>query len=239
MISLISAFVSSGQLSQILLTPPDDDPGRFALVAERLSTPLVGDILDSLGRTQQFLPPAIKPLRPGLDVVGRAMPVVTTEVSGPQPRAFGLLTEALDQLQPGEVYLVDGGGAPCAAWGEILTETARMRGAVGAVVHGYHRDTPKVLAREWPVFSHGAFAQDASVRSAVTAYRVGIEIGGVAIEPGDLVVGDVDGVVIVPRDVEDEVLTRALEKASTENAVLAAIRAGMSSSAAYDEYGVL
>jgi regulator of RNase E activity RraA len=216
----------------------DDDEKRFALVAERLSTPLVGDILDGLGQTHRFLPPAIAPLHANAVIVGRAMPVVATQVSGPQVRPFGLLTVALDQLQPGEVYLVDGGGAPCAAWGEILTETARMRGAVGAVIHGYHRDTPK-LPQDWPIFSRGPFAQDSSVRSAVTAYRVGIEIGGVAIEPGDLVVGDVDGVVIVPREIEDDVLARALDKASAENVVLAAIHAGMSSTAAFEQYRVL
>lgn len=231
--------MSSGQSSQTLLTLPNDDGERFALVAGRLSTPVVGDILDSLGRMHQFLPPSIRPLRSGLDVVGRAMPVRAVEVTGPQRRPFGLLMEALDQLEPGEVYLVDGGGAACAAWGEILAETARMRGAVGAVVHGYHRDTQKLFAHEWPVFSHGSFAQDASVRSSVVAYRVHVEICGVAIAPGDLVIGDVDGVVIVPREIEDDVLARALEKASVENAVLAAIRAGMSSTAAYEQYGVL
>jgi 4-hydroxy-4-methyl-2-oxoglutarate aldolase len=226
-------------LLQIHPTLPDDDAERFALVAERLYTAVIGDILDGLGCTHQFLPPAIRPLRADLGVVGRAMPVLTAEAMGPQGRPFGLLTDALDQLQPGEVYVVDGGGVPCAAWGEILTATARMRGASGAVIHGYHRDTRAVLAQEWPVFSHGPFAQDSRVRSAVVAYREAIEIGGVAVEPGDLVVGDVDGVVIVPRAIEDDVLIRALEKASAENTVLGAIDAGMSSTAAFEQFGVL
>lgn len=219
--------------------PPDNDADRFALVAERLHTAVIGDVLDSIGRMRQFLPPAVRPLQSGVGVVGRAMPVLAAEVAGPQPRPFGLLTDALDQLQSGEVYVVDGGGARCAAWGEILTATARMRGAVGAVIHGYHRDTRAVLAQSWPVFSHGPFAQDSRLRSAVVAYRVGIEIGGVAIEPGDLVVGDVDGVVIVPRALEDDVLMLALEKANAENTVLAGISAGMSSTAAFERYGVL
>jgi 4-hydroxy-4-methyl-2-oxoglutarate aldolase len=231
--------VTYEQLSQTPPTLPDDDAERFALVAERLYTAVVGDILDAVGRTHQFLPPQIVPLRPEMVVVGRAMPVLVAEVYGPQVRPFGLLTEALDQLQPGEVYVAHGGGAPCAAWGEILTATARMRGAAGAVLHGYHRDTPKVLAQDWPVFSHGPFGQDASVRSSVIGYRTGIEIAGVRVEPGDLVVGDVDGVVIVPRAVEDEVLGRALEKASAENTVLDAILRGRSSSDAFAQYGVL
>jgi regulator of RNase E activity RraA len=167
------------------------------------------------------------------------MPVLVAQVCGAQPRPYGALTEALDQLQPGEVWVAHGGGARCAAWGEILTATARARGAAGAVLHGYHRDTPKVLAQDWPVFSHGAFGADAGVRSSVIAYRVPIEIGDVRIEPGDLLVGDVDGVVVVPRALEEEVLERALEKASAENTVLTAIRDGMSSTDAFAKYGVL
>lgn len=186
-----------------------------------------------------MLPPEIAPLRPEMVVVGRAMPVLVVAVHGPQARPFGLLTEALDQLASGEVYLAHGGGIPCAAWGEILTVTAKSRGAAGAVLHGYHRDTTKVLAQGWPVFSHGAYAQDSAVRSSVVAYRVPVELGGVSIEPGCLVFGDVDGVVILPRELEDEVLERALEKVSAESRVLESIRAGLSSTAAFERYGVL
>lgn len=218
---------------------PSGDAERFELVASRLYTAVLGDILDTLGRMHQLLPPEISPLRPEMVVVGRAMPVVVAGVYGPQPRPFGLLTDALDQLNPGDVYVSHGGGVPAAAWGEILTETAKIRGATGAVIHGYHRDTAKVLAQAWPVFSHGAYAQDSSVRTSVVGYRVPIEIGGVSIRPGDLVVGDVDGVVIIPHELENEVLERAFAKASAENVVLDAIRQGLSSTAAFERYGVL
>lgn len=221
------------------ITLPTDDFTRFEVIRTRLYTPVIGDVLDLLGRNHQFLPPGILPLRPELGVVGRAMPVLVSPVYGPQPKPFGLLTEALDQLEPGDVYVANGAGVPAAAWGEILTQTARLRGATGAVLDGFHRDTPQVLAQNWPVFSRGAFAQDSSIRTAVTGFRLSIEIGGVAIAPGDLVVGDRDGVLVVPREVEDEVLERALTKASTENLVLAAIRDGMSSTEAFARFGVL
>lgn len=230
------SFVKSFATTPLL---PAADAERFELVTGRLYTPVIGDVLDALGRTQQFLPAEIRPLRSEMVVVGRAMPVLVAAVSGPQAQPFGRLTEALDQLQPGEVYVAHGGGVPCAAWGEILTATARTRGATGAVLHGYHRDTWKVLAQDWPVFSHGAYGQDASVRSVVTDVRVRIEIEGVVVEPGDLIIGDVDGVVVVPRELEDEVLERALEKASTENVVLEAIRNGLSSTEAFARHGVL
>lgn len=218
---------------------PDDDAERFALIRELLYTPVLGDVLDSLGHTHQFLPPGVVGLRSHMTIVGRAMPVVVRPVWGPQAKPFGLMTEALDQLDPGEVYVAPGAGIPAAAWGEIMTATARTRGAVGAVIDGYHRDTPNVLSQDWPVFSRGAYAQDSSVRSAVADYRVPVEIGGVTIKPGDLLFADVDGVLIVPADVEEEAVRRAVEKASTEKVVLNAILDGMSSTEAFARYGVL
>jgi 4-hydroxy-4-methyl-2-oxoglutarate aldolase len=172
-------------------------------------------------------------------VVGRAMPVLMIDVHGPQKNPFGLLTEALDDLKPGEVYLTGGGAMRCAYWGELLTATARTRGAVGAVVDGFHRDTPKVLEQNWPVFSRGRFAQDSSVRTAVADFRCPIEIGGVWVEPGDLVFGDLDGVVIVPRAVEAEVITRAVEKARGEKVVRKAIESGMTATDAFKKFGIL
>lgn len=212
---------------------------RFNLIKEVLYTPVVGDILDGLGLYHQFLPQPIQPALVEMKLVGRAMPVVMIDVHGPQKKPFGFLTEALDQLEPGEIYLASGGDMRCAYWGELLTATARTRGAHGAVVNGFHRDTPQMLAQNWPVFSRGRFAQDSSVRTQVTNFRCPIEIGGVWVEPGDLIFGDLDGVVVVPRRVEDEVIEQALEKAKKENVVRKAIEAGMSSTAALKKYRVL
>ncbi|WP_152364498.1 RraA family protein [Microlunatus speluncae] len=220
-------------------TPPRGDAERLALITERLYTPVLGDVLDTLGRLHQFLPAGIRALRPEMKVAGRAMPVLTRDVFGRGERPFGRLTEALDQLAAGEVYLGVTGRSEAACWGEILTATARMRGAAGAVLDGHHRDTPAVLAQDFPVFSRGSYALDSGPRTAVVDYRVPVELGSVRIEPGDLVVGDVDGVVIIPRDVEDEVLERALQKASAENLVRREIEAGMSATDAFAKYGVL
>lgn len=216
----------------------DKDDELFRLMKERLYSPVIGDILDGLGRRHQMLPREIQPLTTSMKVVGRAMPVLMCDVFGEQEKPFGLLTEALDQIEPGEVY-VGAGASSSAVWGEILTATARTRGGVGAVVHGPHRDTPRVLEQDWPVFSTGRFAQDSRVRTYVQAYRVPIEVGGVWIEPGDLLFGDLDGVVVVPKEHEREVIDRALEKASAENLVRKEIENGMSSTDAFRKYGVL
>ena len=127
----------------------------------------------------------------------------------------------------------------CAYWGELLTATARTRKGVGAVVDGWHRDTPQVLAQDWPVFSRGCYAQDSSVRTQVVDYRCPLEIGQVRVESGDLIFGDIDGVLVIPRKVAKEVLEKALEKAATEKTVRKAIEGGMTCTEAFRVYGVL
>lgn len=215
------------------------DSELFALCTRELYTPVVGDILDDLGCTHQFLPQPIQPLREEMKLAGRAMPVVMIDVFGKQKKPFGLLTEALDQLEPGEIYLASGGDMRCAYWGEILTATAKKRGAVGAVINGFHRDTPKVLEQNWPVFTRGRFAQDSAVRTQVVDFRCQIEIGQVTVQPGELIFADLDGVVVIPKRVEAETIKRALAKARGEKLVRKEIEAGMSSTAAFKKYGIL
>ncbi|EPR75454.1 demethylmenaquinone methyltransferase [Leifsonia rubra CMS 76R] len=215
------------------------DAQLFEIIRTQLNTAVLGDILDGLGRTRQFLPPEIRPLLPEMRLAGRAMPSIVSDVHGPQKKPFGLLTEALDQLEPGEVYISPRIVQPVATWGEILTAASQQRGAVGAVVDGYYRDTAQVLERKFPVFGWGSYGQDSSVRSIVADYRVPVQVGGVLVAPGSLLVGDIDGVLVIPREVEAEVIEAALVKVSTENVVCQAIDAGLSATDAFARYGVL
>lgn len=208
-------------------------------IKRELYTPVVGDILDTMGLYHQFLPQAVRPLDNSMKVAGFAMPVLMIDVYGEQEKPFGLLTEALDDLQENEVYIANGGTMRCAYWGELLTATARTRKAVGAVVNGWHRDTPQVLEQNWPVFSRGCYAQDSSVRTQVVNYRCPIEIGEVWINPGDLVFGDVDGVIIVPKEHIEYVIEKALEKSREEKVVRKAIEDGMTATAAFAKFGIL
>ena len=106
-------------------TPCSSETELFGLVKSQLYTPVVGDILDRMGFTHQFLPQSIQPLLTEMKLVGRAMPTLMIDVHGPQKKPFGKLTEALDQLEPGDIFLASGGDMRCAYWGEILTATAR------------------------------------------------------------------------------------------------------------------
>lgn len=217
----------------------NNDKELYSLMKKELYSPVIGDILDSLGLYHQTLPQAVQPIRESDVLIGRAMPVLQIDVHGPQKKPFGYLTEALDQLEENEVYIASGGDMRCAYWGDILTTTARLRGAAGAVINGFHRDTPQVMKHNWPIFSRGRYSQDSSVRTQVADFRCPIEIEGVWIEPGDLVFGDIDGVIIIPKKYEKEVIIKSLEKVRSENIVVKEILKGMSSTEAYAKYGVL
>ncbi len=211
----------------------------FDVMKEKLYTPVVGDILDGMGYMHQFLPPYIRPMKDEMKIAGKAMTVLMIDVFGPQEKPFGRLCECLDQIQENEIYICTGGTKRCAYWGELLTATAKTRGGNGAVIDGYHRDTPKVLEQNWPVFSTGCYAQDSSVRTQVVDYRCQIEIGQVTINDGDYIFGDVDGVVIIPKEVAPQVIEEALEKASKEKGLRKAVEGGMPVTKAFEIFGVL
>ncbi len=211
----------------------------FEIMKEKLYTPVVGDILDAKGYMHQFLPQNIRPLRDDMKIAGKAMTVLMIDVFGEQKKPFGRLCECLDQIQPNEIYIATGGTKRCAYWGELLTATAKTRGGNGAIVDGWHRDTPQVLEQNWPVFSTGCYAQDSSVRTQVVDFRCQIEIGQVTIHDGDYIFGDVDGVIIIPKEIAQEVVEEALEKASKEKGLRKAVEGGMPVTEAFEKFGVL
>ena len=225
-----------------------DDDELFQLMKTRLFPAVVGDILDTMGLLRQFLPAGIRPVERSMVIAGRAMPVLEAnyfaqaEPDGKSPLSrapFGLMFQALDDLKRNEVYVATGCAPQFALWGGLMTTRAQHLKAAGAVLDGYSRDTREVLELGLPVFSLGGYAQDQGPRGKVVDYRVAIEIQGVRIRPGDIVYGDQDGVLIVPREAEVEAFTRALEKASTESAVRKAIQAGMSTVEAFATFGVM
>jgi 4-hydroxy-4-methyl-2-oxoglutarate aldolase len=216
-----------------------DDEELFDTMRRKLFTAVIGDVMDKLGLLHQFLPPSIRPLRDDMVVLGRAMPVLEVDSVNPPVKPFGLMLEALDDLRAGEVYLAVGGTPNYALWGELMSTRAMKLGATGAVMTGYSRDTPGILALGFPTFSMGRYAQDQGPRGEVVDFRVSVRIGEVAIEPGDIIFGDIDGVIAIPQRAEAEVLALALEKAEKENLVRTAIENGMSTVQAFATFGVM
>jgi regulator of RNase E activity RraA len=225
-----------------------DDATIFALLRTELFTAVVGDVLDVMGHRRQFLPAGIAPLVPQSKLAGRAMPVLEADVfddgaaasAGPLgQKPFGLMLEALDDLKPDEVYIATGASLRFALWGGLMSTRATHLRAGGAVLDGYVRDADDIERLGFPVFSRGLYAQDQAPRGKVIDYRVPIEIAGIRIMPGDLLFGDREGVLVIPREAEQEAIGRAVEKLRTESAVAVAIRQGMSACDAFVHFGVM
>ena len=223
-----------------------NDAELFALMKEELFTAVVGDIMDTMDLTHQFLPPEIHPIQRDTVLVGRAMTVLEAACAGVyiarggNNQPFGLMFEALDSLCEGEIYVCTGGSPSYAHWGELMSTRAQHLKAAGAVVDGYLRDTKGILKLGFPAFAWGSYAQDQGVRGRVIDYRCPLEFPNkTRVESGDLLFGDIDGVVAVPRRYETEVIEKALEKVRGENEVAKAIRAGMSTVEAFAKYGIM
>lgn len=223
------------------------DDELFDLIENELFVAVIGDILDGLGFMQQFLPAEIRPIRDDMQLLGRAMTVLTVDYPGGEVDGqtewsgmpYGLLFRALDDLKRNEVYVSAGASPEYSMWGELMTTRAQHLGARGAVLDGYSRDTDGVLALDFPTFSLGGYAPDSGPRSRVLDYRIPVQIGQVRISPGELIIGDRDGVLVIPQEAEEEAISRALEKARTENLVRVAIEKGMSAEEAFNTFGVL
>ena len=224
------------------------DRELFALAKRELFPALVGDILDKLGFLHQFLPQSLKPIDPAMIVIGRAMPVLEADVVDEtdettwnplMKKPFGLMFEALDSLAENEVYVCSGASPRYALWGGLMSARAIALKAAGAVTNGFHRDTNDILRLQFPTFSLGSYAQDQGPRGLVLDYRTPIEWDGIRIAPGDIIYGDRDGVLVIPREAEHDAFMGAFEKVRGEKDVLRALESGMSTVEAFEVFGIM
>ena len=210
------------------------------LVAGRLSTAVVSDILDDLGHREHVLDPAIRPLGDARVIAGWANPFVVAEVDELPADPYTGEIAAMDDIAPGDVVLIAAGGsARAACWGELFSTAARARGARGTLIDGYCRDAQVIAALGYPVWCRGLLPLDVKGRLAVSAWREPPDNGGLPVRPGDLVVADADGAVVVPARLTAEAVGRALDKVSKENRVREALTEGSTLRSAYDRFGVL
>lgn len=224
-----------------------NDKELFTLMKTYLYTAVVGDIMDEMGLQNQFLPQRIRPLKENMILVGRAMAVLESDLvsdgCGTHNPAlggsFGLMLDALDDLKEDEVYVCSGSSDTYALVGELMATRAKQLKAAGFAVNGFIRDTLGILDLEIPTFSYGSYAQDQAPRGKVLDYRVPILVGQVRVNPGDIIFGDIDGVLAIPQAQEKEIIQRAYEKATGEKTVGEAIKAGMSAKAAFEKYGIM
>ncbi len=190
--------------------------------AARLDTPTLSDALDKLGIVGQCY--KIKPRSSDFRMAGRAW----TLKYGPAANPPGTVGDFIDDVAPGSVIVLDNNGREDATvWGDILTEIAHRRGIAGTVINGINRDTHLCLSLGYPVFSLDNWMRTGKDRVQVEATGIPVNIGGARVTPGDILKGDTDGVVVIPKEYEDRVLDAAEEIEAAENKIREAARSGL------------
>jgi 4-hydroxy-4-methyl-2-oxoglutarate aldolase len=216
-------------------------PSDLKLVERLAAIPYTGaisDILDELGLTAQVLPHQIQAIERGQTLAGRALTILGEPTSSADPEViFVPFLKMLGDVKPGHVLVSQPNDNLAAHIGELSSETAQFRGARGAVIDGGARDTDYIHKLRFPVFARYTTPSDIVGRWRLVAYDVPIQIGGVKIEPGDYVVGDRDGVVVIPQQAAEEVVSRAEQVVQTENLVRKAILEGVHPLQAYRQFG--
>ena len=208
----------------------------------KLYTAVISDTLDGMGILSQALPPSVRPLDESLVLCGRArtglyMPVYhDDEALDVYEHEIALV----DDLRPGDVAVFScAGNSRIAPWGELLSTAACARGAHGCVTDGLVRDVRMIREMGFPVFAGGIGPLDTKSRAKMMMADVPSEIGDAKISPGDIIFGDVDGVVAIPDAVASEVLAVAMQKVMEENNVRDELAAGAKLKDVFDKYGLL
>ncbi len=209
--------------------------GRFSA----LYTGALTDVLDRQGYLQQTLPPELLPLRPGMRLAGPAYPILGRPHPGHDyDTSIRKILEMLGSVTPGSVAVYQTNDRASAHLGELSVISLASRGCAGAVIDGGARDADYILREGFPVFSRYVTPQDCVPRWELLAHGdVTVVIGGVRIAPGDWIVGDVDGIVVVPGERIEEILAEAEAKVATENEIRDAVRAGTLPLDAYERFG--
>lgn len=220
-----------------------DEPAVFRQLPgdERLSTAVISDSLDSLGLRHQVLQATITPLVAGSRAFGRAStalfePSYVDPPEGPYDDAIAFI----DALVEGEIAVfATGANMSTAYWGELFSAAALGRRAAGMITDGAIRDTPKIKELGFACFSAGCRPIDFRARMAISGVHQRVQLAGVVIDHGDLVLADDDGVVVIPSEMETQVLDRARARTRSESAVLVDLQAGATLRAVWDHYRVL
>ena len=217
------------------------DPERFAVIRQKLYTPVLSDTLDALGFRQQAMRHDIRPLHPDFVVVGRARTLLWMNTYEPvRPNPYVNEIKAIDSLKPGDVSIHSTDYSwNIAPWGELLSTASRMRGSAGTIVDALVRDVKQIIAMGFPVFARGIKPLDSCGRGFVADIDVPVVCGEVLVRPGELIVGDYDGIVVIPREVEDEALAKALAKVDGENHTRDELLQGRLLGEVYEKYGIL
>ncbi|MDP6903331.1 MAG: RraA family protein [Verrucomicrobiota bacterium] len=207
---------------------------------ETFYTAVVADVLDSLGYRNQTLSADIKAMTPANKVSGRVFTAKAKSVSAIPDEPYKLEMAAIDSMNSGDVLVVDADhNRQCAFWGELLSTACQAKGVRGIVMSACTRDLWALNEFEFPVFGIGRTPADSKGRIDVTQFGEPINIDGVETKNGDYILGDIDGVVIIPENMVDKTIQLANEKVNEENTLRADLSCGMPVAEAFQKHGIL
>ena len=210
------------------------------MMREKLYAAVVSDALDALGYRKQSPKIPLLPQTSEDVLIGRCKTTLWEDIDFEDPCPYELELLAIDSCQPDDVMICAAQGSTrSGVWGELLSTAAKNRGCVGAIIHGSIRDTAKIKALGFTVYATGRSVYDSMNRQRVMSIDEPVKIEGVTFCAGDLVIADSDGVVVVPREIENQAIKKAWEKVNEENITRDAITNGLSVTEAYKKYGVL
>jgi regulator of RNase E activity RraA len=218
----------------------ETDLKLFEQIESTLYTAVLADALDELGFHECAMREYLRPVSAQKRFAGWARTILCMDLHYTPDDPYGLEIEAIDSILPGEVVAVATGESKRnAPWGELLSTAAQARGSRGAIIDGLVRDVSTIQKLGYPVFASGIKPVDSRGRGAVVNYNVPVWCGGILVTPGDLIVADYDGVVVVPVDVVDRVVDLATQKVTKENHSRADLQGGAYLKDVYAKYGVL
>ncbi len=226
---------------QVLASGEANEEGAlFDVLAQELYAAVLSDVLDGLGYRDQAMTADIRPAWNGAVVVGRAHTILSSDIYHTPDDPYEKEILAIDSVPVnGVVVAGTNKSTRTCVWGELLSTATQVRGGRGAIIDGHTRDVRKIEAMGFPVFSTGMRPVDSKGRGAIIGYNEPVVCGGVLVNPGDLIFADIDGIVVVPQQVEAEAIRLAREKVSGENEMREWLASGRTLREAFDHFGLL
>lgn len=210
------------------------------IIREKLSSSVISDVLDGMGYPNQAMSKEIRPLDPGMKIVGYAATMLMADIYDQSKDTFGLQMKTIDDLKPDEVMMICANGSERAAlWGELLSTAAKYRGAVGAILDGLVRDVNLIQDMKYPVFAKGICPVSSKGRLIAIEQACPILVGGVKVKPGDLVVADLDGVAVIPTEIAEAVIEEALDVTNRETMTRDELKKGSTLTEVFEKYGTI
>ncbi len=217
-----------------------EETALFDTLAAELYTAVISDTLDKVGYRDQAMTADIRPVFQGATIIGRAHTVLSSDVYQIKDDPYELEIAAIDSVPVnGVVVASTNKSTRTCMWGELLSTATRARGGRGAIIDGHVRDVAMIERMEFPVFGTGMRPVDSNGRGMIISYAEPIVCGGVLVNEGDIVFADIDGIVVIPQAVEEEVIRLAREKVSTESSMRDWLSEGRSLREAFDHFGIL